>query len=361
MPPEPRQHAIRYSAALCHADHVACLRVSGTDAFDALDRLCPIDLYLQDGQMRHTLLLDEAGRILADLYVCLDDESFYLLVEGLDAEQVREHVRNQLPEQTRIAVDDLRQTHTLLSVGGPFAWELLAEAVDPEIVGLPYMTFFDMETWVCFRAGKTGEYGYDLLMPSDAAAETRAKLLDKGAAFDLGRADLATLDQCALENWFFNIRREGRSGATPIELQLQWRLSYDKDYVGSTAVRAQREAGPSARLTCLLAEGELTVDDRVAHEGREVGRVVNAGFSHLRGDWVALALLETAVAYPGLEFTRPSAGDRAGVLRSVSPPVLDNRSMFVSPQLHSYRGRDELDAPPLAGDRAAAGEEGDEG
>ena len=121
------------------------------------------------------------------------------------------------------------------------------------------------------------------------------------------------------------------------------------------------ELVPGEDLAARLSRGALAVDDRVAHQGREVGRIVNAGFSRVRGDWVALALLETAVAYPGLEFARVSSADGDAVLRSVSPPVLDNRSLFVSPQLHSYRTRDEIEAPPLVADLTAAGEEDGEG
>jgi glycine cleavage system aminomethyltransferase T len=340
--------AIRHAAALTPADHVACLRVSGDDGFDALDWLCPIELHLRDGQMRHTLLLDEQGRIIADLYICRADESFYLLVEGMTAVEVTEHIQGQLAGNTRIVVDDLRQTHTLLSLGGPFAWELLAQAVDPEIIGLPYMTFFDMGTWVCFRAGKTGEYGYDLLMPIDEAETTRARLIEVGQEFDLGTLGLEALDQCALENWFFNIRREGRSGASPIELQLQWRLSYTKDYVGSEAIRALRQARPGSRLTCLVADEPVAVGDRVAHDGREVGRIVNAGSSSARGDWVATALIEIGLAHPGLGFTVVSDTGTERSAHSVSPPVLNNRSIYINPQQHSYGTRRELDLPPLA-------------
>jgi len=340
-------HAIRHTVALCDADHVTCLRVSGAGAFDALDRLLPIGLYLQDGQMRHTLMLGDDGAILADAYVCLDDESFYLLVEGLDAAAVVGHAGAHLPAGVDVRFEDLREGRRLLSVGGPFAWELLAEAVDPEIVGLPYMTFFDMESWVCFRAGKTGEYGYDLLMPADRADATRARLLEVGERFELGTASLAALDQCALENWFFNVRREGRCGATPIELQLQWRLSYDKDYVGAAAVRAQRAAGAARRLTCLLSDDGLAVGDGVAREGRPVGEIVNAGFSAVRGDWVGMALIETGLAYPGIDFAVSTGDGATRPVRSVSPPVLNNRSIYVSPQMHSFAARGELEVPPL--------------
>jgi aminomethyltransferase len=342
---ERQIRAVRFSAALADTSHVACIRASGADVHEALDRLLPCELGMLEGRMRHTLMLDGDGTILADLYVCLDDDGFYLLVEGLDAEKFVRHAREQLPEGTRVAFDDLGETHRLLSVCGPYAWELLAKAVDPEIVGLPYLTFYDMESWICFRAGKTGEYGYDLLLPTDMADETRARLIEVGERFDLGTADLETLDQCALENWFFNIRREGRSGAGPIELQLQWRISYGKQFVGSEALAAQRAAGPERRLTCLIAGEPVAIGERVFGQGRDVGEVVNAGRSDVRGDWIGLALIEIGLAHPGIDFLVVTGAGVERTARSVSPPVINNRSFHVSPQLHTFGARDEDDLP----------------
>ncbi|MCP5067184.1 MAG: hypothetical protein GY946_11515, partial [bacterium] len=82
--------------------------------------------------------------------------------------------------------------------------------------------FFGEEDCYCFRAGKTGEYGYDLLVPHAQYDPLHDKLQDIGRAFDMQPVGLAALDQCALENWFFNIRREGQLGLTPLELQ-RWR------------------------------------------------------------------------------------------------------------------------------------------
>ena len=68
------------------------------------------------------------------------------------------------------------------------------------------------------------------------AEELRQGLLAAGRRFELLEVSQAALDQCALENWFFNIRREGKAGLTPLELGLQWRLASGKNFVGAKAV-----------------------------------------------------------------------------------------------------------------------------
>ena len=68
--------AIRRSAALSDGDHVATVRISGPGAYDAIDAVCPRDVYVQDGQALHTVFLDDAAHPVADVYVLADNEDF---------------------------------------------------------------------------------------------------------------------------------------------------------------------------------------------------------------------------------------------------------------------------------------------
>lgn len=344
---EAEMLALRLRCALGDMRHVTSVRVCGPLAFDALDALCPAELYLRDGQMLHTLLLRPDGTPLVDLYVCRDDEDYILLGEGLTGAELADYLRDAIPADRRPEIRDLGPTHRMLSLGGPWAWELMADLVGPGVVGLPYLTLFHEEAFTCFRAGKTGEFGYDLLVEAGQHAALLTRVLEAGRRFDLGEIGREALDQCALENWFFNIRREGRSGVTPLELQLQWRVSYGKEYPGSAVLRERRAQGPSERLTCLVAPEAISQDDPVCYEEQVVGRLVNTGFSPVRGDWIGLALLARAWAHAGIAGLWVPRDAGHVPVRTVAPPVIDNRSLFILPQKHSYLTREEHRFPPL--------------
>ena len=342
----PDTTAIRLSVAVSEASQVSVLRVSGSAAFDALDRIVPRELFIRDGQILHSMLLKDDATLLADLFVCRQDESYLLLSEGASADEIRHSLQEQVPAGADLELRSLDETHGLVALDGPYAWELLAEALSPDVIGLPYLGFFDLDPWLCFRAGKTGEYGYLLLGARSEIPALTARLLEEGRRFDVAGTDLEALDQCALENGFFNIRREGAFDLTPIELQLQWRASYQKDYVGAAALRQQRSKGASARVTTIVGGSPLVEGDSVFLGETRIGRVVNAGFSPTRGDWVALALVEERWAHPGLRLTAVHGDGRLDI-HSVSPPVINNRSLYVHSQRHSYRTRDEQAFPPL--------------
>ena len=341
-------HAIRHAVAVGRPE-LRYVRLTGPDAWDALDRLCAGDLYVRDGQLLHALLLDEEAHPFADCYVGRDDEEYFLLCEGPTARALEEHLARHLPEGADVAYADLTDAHAVLGLDGPFAWELLAALAGADSIGLPYLTFYHHGEWTVARAGKTGEYGYLLVVPREGADALEERLMAAGELRDAARAGQDALDQCALENWFFNIRREGRLDVTPLELQLQWRVSPRKAFVGSEALRRRSEAGIRRRITTLVGPGPYAAGEAVRLGGTEVGRIVNAGCSESRGDWVALALLDLAWAHPGLGFeVAPAAGGGTVPARSVSPPVIDNRSLHVSPQLHSYATRGDIRFPPLA-------------
>jgi glycine cleavage system aminomethyltransferase T len=168
-----------------------------------------------------------------------------------------------------------------------------------------------------------------------------------GRGLDAAVAQLEALDQCALENGFFNARREGRASVTPIELQLQWRLSNRKPFVGSEAIARRRREGPLLRLTTLVTTGPVTAGDEVFLGDALVGQVVNAGASPTLDCGVALALIGVAWAHPAIDTFRVRGAAGEATARSVSPPLLNNRSLHVSPQIHSYGTRHEYTFPPL--------------
>lgn len=341
---ERAMSTLRTSVTMTRSDHLHAFRLSGGDAaWQTTNVLCSGDLFLRDNQISHTLWLDERAHPLADVYVARDDDAFVFLAETR-GDDLAAHAKAHL--RSGAMLEDLSSTHRVLSLHGPFAWELMGRLVGPEVIGLPYLNAFHLKDGWAFRAGKTGEFGYDLLVTNDAASDLEERLVHEGKRFDLVSAELDVLDQCALENWFFNVRKEGRLDVTPLELQLQWRTSTKRDYVGSVALAAHRATGVRRRLVMATAPRAVTAGDAVHLFGEPVGLVANAGHSPLRGDWVVLALVDVHWAHPGIDFEIASTAGAVSA-RTVTPPLPNNLSLHLNLQQHSYATRDEIAATPL--------------
>jgi len=342
---EREVEALRTTVTLAAGDHVACVRVRGAGAVEALERVSPRALFARPGKMSHTLLLDDDARPIADVTLCCDEDDCFVLAEGMSAaaviEYLSEHGRGRAGGLD-VELDDLSHSHAMVTLNGPYAWELLGELTTPDVIGLPYLGFFHAGEFLCFRGGKTGEYGYDLLVERDHLAGLRDHILTLGRRFELAEISLAALETAQLENAFWNPRTDSAPGLTPIELQLQWRVSYDREFPGSAALRRRRQTA-HRRAVLLCADRELAADARVVADGRDIGGVLHAGASPTRGDWLAIAIVECALAHAGLD------GFTVGGVpaRTLSAPAIDNRSLLVDPQRHSFATRDTDRFPPL--------------
>jgi glycine cleavage system aminomethyltransferase T len=341
-----------------HRRRPAIAWVRGEHAFETVEGLCPRDLFIRSGQILHSLVLDESGGVEAELCVCSRGDDYLLLADGLDDAGLLARLRAHTPRDADVQIEPLAASEYLLGVSGPYAWELIAALFGPELTTVRYLSSVVLPELghagrdaLCLRLGTTGEYCYELLLPAATAAALEAKLDVLGQRFDLREVDVATLDRAALENGFFCPRHRGVLGRSPLELQLQWRLTYDLEFRGSAALRAARAQGPTPRrLTWVLGQldddppssGPLTRGEQDAI----VGELLDGFVSPMLGCFVGIALIDRPLAHPWIRGFRDTH-DRE--LQTEAPPLLQNRSLFVDPKRHSYRFRadDCSEFPPI--------------
>ena len=187
-PTEVSYHAIRNSVAFAEEPELRCLKLTGSQSLDALDTLCPCDIFLQEGQMKHTLLLDDKGVPFADVYVCREGENAYLLGYGSSADEIVNWITDHAAGIADFSIIDLSKSHDSLALDGPYAWELCAEVFGPDVLGLPYLGMRVLDELLVFRAGRTGEYGYHLLVPTNQKDAWIENLLAAGTAFEMACA-----------------------------------------------------------------------------------------------------------------------------------------------------------------------------
>ncbi|MBT8464275.1 MAG: aminomethyl transferase family protein [Myxococcales bacterium] len=344
---EEEYRSVRHRAALSRMDHVGLVRLSGDDAADAVDAICCSDLWVRDGRMRQTLILDQQGQPIADVYVCPDDDAYVLMCEGLTTKELLELLTQHADPELTFELEDLRPRYDMISLHGPYSWEVLSKWLTPDIIGLPYLSFYHFDHGTCFRAGKTGEYGYDLAIRSEHADRVWGELFQLVGAMDGREVSLQTLDLCALESGFFSVRHTPVEGLTPLELQLQWRISTRKSYPGTAAIEARRAGSMQHRLTHFVSRVPTDAGESVSGPDGPVGKVTTAAFSPGVGGVVGLALLDIAVAHPGIDDFFVAGRHADCRIRTVSSPLLFNRSLLVDPHRHTYSTRDTSRDPPL--------------
>ncbi|HOU53630.1 MAG TPA: glycine cleavage T C-terminal barrel domain-containing protein [Myxococcota bacterium] len=295
--------AVRRALGLAPMTHVRVFRGVVDEALYPLDEVLtgPVSR-LRFGRVLHTLLLDPDGQVAADAYVAIDDEDLWVLLECVADPKTVEALLDGVP------LRDEEDRWAVLSLDGPRAWAPLRELLGPDVLGMPYLaieprTLAGTEVRV-IRAGKTGEFGYWVLVPEEAAAATLEAL--RQAAKDPAMALYGTeaLDLLKLDGRFFNVHQEGARVRDPLPLGLQWMIDFQKDrFTGREALMGRRESGVATKVVGVaLDPGNrgLAPGQAVLLEGEPVGTVVVAGRSPVLQRDLGLAEVRRPFAWAGL-------------------------------------------------------------
>ncbi len=333
--------ALRKNVLLADYSHFGMVEVSGDEAFEFLDETLAGDLgAVRDEQALYTLLLDNDGEIVTDMYVLCDDERYLLLTEWDSGPGLASMLRD-LKGEHDAEIQAIDQNYACFLLEGPYCWELAAELFGMDVIGLPFLEFMHVDNGILFRSGKHGEYGYKILVEPGAAAELWGQLVELGEKFDLQIGGLDFQELARLENPCWNPVISGEFSRCPVELQMQWALRYDKDaFIGKDAVLAKLEQGVSRRLVGIVLQGDTAepakAGDTVFCNDEAIGKLLSAGYSPERKAQIGQALLDIDFAYADINLYQVEcAGERVPASTS-AVPFIQNFSFAVSPSEHSY-------------------------
>ncbi len=262
---------------------------------------------LGPGQLRYTLLLGADGGILDDLIVGRPAEpgrhgELFVVVNAGTKETDFSLIANAAGGQAELRpLDD----GGLIALQGPDAAAVL-DALLPEAPALGFMRFARMDLerapLLVSRSGYTGEDGFEILVPADAAERLWSRLLSDERVRPAG---LGARDSLRLEAGLPLYGHDLDETTSPIEADLGFAVSRRRrdarDFPGAERILRELEHGPPRRRVGLLVEGAP------AREGAEVldsrgdllGHVTSGGFSPTLKRPIAMAYVDPGRARPG--------------------------------------------------------------
>jgi aminomethyltransferase len=263
---------------------------------------------LKRGQLRYTLLLNEDGGIIDDLMIgrpTADAEqgSLYLVVNAGTKEGDFALISAAVgPAASLTRADD----RALIALQGPEA-EAVLETVLPGAASLPFMHFGWMDLGgvplAVSRSGYTGEDGFEILAPAQAANELWSRLLADPRVLPIG---LGARDSLRLEAGLPLYGHDADETTSPIETALAFAVSKKRLKVGrmrGAARLAAELAGKLARVRVglrVLAGAPAREGAEIADaDGVVVGRVTSGGFSPTLGAPIAMGFVPPALSSPG--------------------------------------------------------------
>lgn len=274
--------ACRTRAALFDVSHMCQLAITGADPASALERLVPGGLTsLEPGQARYTQLTTPDGGIYDDLIVTQAGDHLYVVVNASMAAQDTELLREGLTDCAIRVIED----HALIALQGPEAEALLAVLI-PAAADLTFMrsstTTWNGHALRLSRLGYTGEDGFEISVPGEAAEPLARALIDAGAV----PAGLGARDTLRMEAGLPLYGQDIDRTTSPIEAGLGFsipkRRRAEGGYPGAARLATEAATGPARKLVGLRPEGRAPVRagvDIVTPDGAPLGQVTSGGFS----------------------------------------------------------------------------------
>jgi aminomethyltransferase len=294
----------RRNAGLFDVSHMGQLLVHGRAVDAALEKLLPGDFQaLADMKPKYSLLLAEDGGIVDDLMATRRGDDFYVVVNGATKHGDIDYLKSRLPGD--IVVDYMKE-QALLALQGPRAAEVL-ESIVPGVADLSFMQgaafrALGQALWIS-RSGYTGEDGFEISVPSTAAAELADALVAHEAVkpIGLGARDSLRLE-AGLPLYGHDIDRRTTPVMAGLTFAINKRRRADGGFAGAERILAELENGPPQLRVGFnvegrqpVREGALVLDD----EGNEVGRITSGGHSPSLGRPIAMGYVATALAAVG--------------------------------------------------------------
>ena len=297
------QHT-RSQASLFDVSHMGQVRLRGADAAAALESLVPGDLRaLQPGEMRYTLLTNDAGGIRDDLIVTNGGDHLFVVVNaGCKLADIA-YLRATLPD--RVVIEPLTD-RALLALQGPAAAAVMARLA-PASGTLKFMQAHAMDVagFACFvtRSGYTGEDGFEISVADTDARILAERLLDEPG---VRAAGLGARDTLRLEAGLCLYGHDIDPTTTPIEAGLAWTIGKRRrgegGFPGAAIILAQLRDGPPRKRVGLKPEGRAPAREHTAiHDSgaRNIGEVTSGGFGPTVGWPIAMGYVTKEFAAPG--------------------------------------------------------------
>lgn len=319
--------ACRGGAALFDVSHMGQAELLGEGAAAALERLCPADVVgLKPGRQRYGLLMNGDGGIEDDLMVANLGSRLFLVVNASRKAEDFAAIGAALPAGVSLRPLPDR---ALLALQGPDAGRILA-GIAPDTAAMRFLdaieTVLDRVPALVARSGYTGEDGFEISVPAEAAEPLARRLLAAGAQ----AAGLGARDSLRLEAGLCLYGNDIDATTSPVEAGLTWTIGKRRrmawDFPGAERVRAELAHGPARRRVGLLPEGRqpARAGASVLHNGAAVGAVTSGSFGPTLDAPCAMAYVAPGAAGDGTALTIDLRG-RPVAARVVPLPFVPHR------------------------------------
>jgi aminomethyltransferase len=266
--------AVRKAAGIFDISHMGEVTVSGAGAVEFLNGVLTNDVRkLAPGQGQYTLMCNQAGGVIDDLYAYrLAADAFFLIINASRIEIDVAWLQAQAAAFSGggVSLTDASHHYAAIAVQGPKVRSFIdaciagpSESVAPvaAVSGLKKNQLAGFAFGNCNLlvacTGYTGEDGFEILGPEAAAQRLWDKLLAAGAGAGIKPCGLGARDTLRTEVCYPLYGHELDEQTTPLEAGLGFFVALDKgEFNGRRVLAEQKSRGVKKKLVAFKMTGK---------------------------------------------------------------------------------------------------------
>ncbi len=288
--------------------------VSGRDALDCLARSVTGNVSeLAVGDLLQSLMLDDAGKIAAIVWIYARSSDYLVLGDGDVDQGIGDLLECGRQDGQEVELRSETETHDLLSVSGPEAQDFVTDYFSSDLLRLAYCQGMELDhagvqVSIC-RYGDSGEFDFRVLGPRNAIGALEEEIAKSSMARTIPPSEKELRRVLAME--MKSPRRAFLDeGSSPFSIGVEWAVQFSReDFRGRDALEAERRG--SGRRAILLTYSDGSVLQQGASIGigdRTVGKVKSSAYSPTLGLTVSWAYVDQEYAWPLVPFSVETEG-----------------------------------------------------
>lgn len=294
-------NATREAIGLFDVSHLGTATLIGENAAEQLNKVLTNDINrIKPGQAQYSTLLSENGTVVDDLIVYLRSKDEVLIIPNAsNATKVLEIIKSNISKD--IEIKNLHQDIAIIAIQGPKSFELandLGLPTDMQYMAFKDVSFMGQPITIC-RTGYTGEKGFELLIPAQAAINIWDEIISKGQKYGAKAVGLGARDTLRTEMGYPLHGQDISLNISPLEAGLSWAINLEKShFLGKDALLKEKANGIKRKLVGIKAveraipRSHMRVLDV---DKKDIGEITSGTFSPTLKSGIALALVDSKI------------------------------------------------------------------
>ena len=264
--------AVRNAAGIFDISHMGEVTVSGAGAESFLNSVLTNDIRkLAPGEGQYTLMCNERGGVIDDLYAYKLSNGVYFLV--INASRIEPDIAWLQAQAAKfpgeLQLTDASHNYAAVAVQGPRVKEFINDCIPGGSISAMRVNAvtdlkknqiggfkFDQHCVLVSRTGYTGEDGFEIIGSDEAIQHLWDKIISTGQPFGLKPAGLGARDTLRTEVCYPLYGHELDESTTPIEAGVGFFVLLDKgEFNGRSVLAEQKSNGVKKKLVAFKMNG----------------------------------------------------------------------------------------------------------